>query len=191
MCGKHGCTFKHHRLLHNDSKDKRPATTSAISAVSSPEASNTIGNQNDARHTCNTHRGDNKTVLFQYIPVTLRNQDVKIRTYAFLDLGSSVTLLEESLASKLQLKGQSHPLCLRWNGDACRYEDSATTVALDISGSFDEERTHRLSEVYTVKELKLPSQTLSFEELSKKHDHLRGLPIDSYSNVQPRILIGI
>lgn len=189
-CGKYGCTFKHHRLLHNDAKDRRP-NSATRSNVSGQERDCTSNNQNDSGHTCNTHQGGNKTVLFQYIPVKLHNRGVTIETYAFLDLGSSVTLLEENLASKLQLSGQNYPLCLRWTGDACRYEDTATIVALDISGSRNKTSTYRLTEVYTVKELKLPSQTLSFEELSKKHAYLKGIPVDSYSNIQPRILIGM
>lgn len=190
-CGKNGCSFKHHRLLHNDAKNKRPTFPATSSTISNEASGGDSNNQSNVEHACNTHQGNGKSVLFQYIPVTLHNGGVKIRTYAFLDLGSSVTLLDENLASKLKLKGQHYPLCLRWTGDACRYEDSATIVALDISGSRNEHNTQRLSEVFTVKELKLPSQSLSFEELSKKHEHLQGIPVESYSNIQPQILIGM
>lgn len=184
VCGKNGCTFKHHSLLHNDARDKRP----------SPNVANLqelVSDQNVNNHTCNTHRGDNKSVLFQYIPVTLHNQGVKIRTYAFLDLGSSVTLLEESLATKLQLKGKTHPLCLRWTADTCRFENSATIVTVEVSGVRKEDSKYRLSEVYTVKDLKLPTQSLPFGQLSTEYTHLGGIPVDSYSNIQPRIMIGM
>ncbi|XP_065092537.1 uncharacterized protein LOC135713357 [Ochlerotatus camptorhynchus] len=185
MCGKNGCTFKHHRLLHNDAKDKHYSPTSTSEPKSGPS------HQNAAEHTCNTHRGNSNSVLFQYIPVTLHNKGARINTFAFLDCGSSLTLLEEGLASELQLQGEKHPLCLRWTADTCRYEDAAMRVSLEISGTRNEKVKHRLADVYTVKELKLPSQSLPFEELSTKHAYLQGIPVDSYTNMQPRILIGM
>ncbi|XP_062556863.1 uncharacterized protein LOC134221692 [Armigeres subalbatus] len=188
-CGKNGCAFKHHKLLHNDARDHRGFAVSATG--NRQNITDSPITQSDVVHTCNTHQADSKSVLFQYIPVILHNRGIKVRTYAFLDLGSSVTLLEDSLASKLQLKGRDYPLCLRWTGDACRYEDSATIVALDISGTRSETTAYRLTDVFTVKELKLPCQSLPFAEISKNYDHLKGLPVDSYSNVRPRILIGM
>ncbi|XP_062702100.1 uncharacterized protein LOC134285428 [Aedes albopictus] len=185
VCGKNGCPFKHHQLLHNIAKDKR------VEGAHDQNAINNSVSRGSTEHACNTHRGNNKSVYFQYIPVVLHNQGKKISTYAFLDCGSSLTLIEDGLASELQLKGEKHPLCLRWTADTCRYEDSATIVTLDISGSRETTVKHRLDEVYTVKDLKLPVQSLSFEELSAKYAYLQGLPVDSYANAQPRILIGM
>lgn len=190
-CGKYGCTFKHHRLLHNDAKDNRSMIPATSTAASCQESESNHAEHSDAAHNCNTHQANSKPVLFQYVPVTLHNRGIKIRTYAFLDLGSSVTLLEEKLASELRLEGQNYPLCLRWTGDACRYEDSAKIVALDVSGPRAESSKHRLAEVFTVKELQLPHQSLSFKDLATKYDHLQGIPVESYSDVQPRILIGM
>ncbi|XP_055622898.1 uncharacterized protein LOC129766398 [Toxorhynchites rutilus septentrionalis] len=186
-CGKKGCTYKHHRLLHNDAKDKPPFS----STLSCQELSGSTSKQDTTEHTCNTHRSNNKSVLFQYIPVTLYNKGTRINTFAFLDCGSSLTLLEEGLASELQLRGEKHPLCLRWTADTCRYEDSAMRVSLEISGTRNGKTKHRLTDVYTVRDLNLPPQSLSFEELCTKHDYLQGIPVDSYSNIQPRILIGM
>ncbi|XP_062713668.1 uncharacterized protein LOC134290526 [Aedes albopictus] len=45
--------------------------------------------------------------------------------------------------------------------------------------------------VRTVAELLLPSQTLNFDELAGLYPHLKGLPISSYQEVRPRILIGM
>ncbi|XP_055542975.1 uncharacterized protein LOC129728551 [Wyeomyia smithii] len=107
------------------------------------------------------------------------------------DCGSSLTLIEESLAAELKLKGEKHPLCLRWTADTCRYEESAKRVEVNESGTRNQKSKRRLTDVYTVKELKLPAQSLSIEKLSASHSHLRGIPVDSYTNVRPRILIGM
>ncbi|XP_058817640.1 uncharacterized protein LOC131680940 [Topomyia yanbarensis] len=130
-------------------------------------------------------------ILFRYVPVILHGPESMIYSYAFLDDRSSLTLLENELATELMLEGTSHPLCLRWTADTCRYENSSTLVSLEISGVQNSESKYRLTDVHTVKELKLPSQPLTFDELSKKHGYLEGLPIDSYIDVRPRILIGI
>ncbi|XP_055633869.1 uncharacterized protein LOC129774190 [Toxorhynchites rutilus septentrionalis] len=186
-CGKKGCAYKHHRLLHNDAKDK----PSFPSTLHRQEPGSSTSKQDVTEHTCNTHRSNNKSVLFQYIPVTLYNKGTRINTFAFLDCGSSLTLIEEGLASELQLEGESHPLCLRWTADTCRYENSAMRVSLEISGARNGKPKYRLTDVYTVRNLNLPYQSLSFDELCTKHNHLHGIPVDSYSDIQPRILIGM
>ncbi|XP_058448819.1 uncharacterized protein LOC131428793 [Malaya genurostris] len=192
QCGKDGCPYKHHQLLHNDAKDKsnqhnrsdaQPTETQSIMHSSTELGSNNFN--------CNTHRTCEKSVLFKYIPVILYNQGRSINTYAFLDSGSSLTLLEESLASDLNLQGERHPLCLRWTADTCRYEDSAIKTSVDVSGIRSADKKYRLSDVYTVKELKLPLQTLPVERLARSHAHLKGIPVDSYVDIQPRILIGV
>ncbi|XP_055633369.1 uncharacterized protein LOC129773748 [Toxorhynchites rutilus septentrionalis] len=185
-CGKNGCEYKHNRLLHNDAKDKRDTPMA--------NSSNHTNGQRPAVHdieSCNMHRGGSNYVLFQYIPIILYNQGIEIRTYAFLDSGSSLTLMEEGLAKQLHLSGEKHPLCLRWTADTCRYEMDATKCSLNVSGTLDGSSQHNLMEVYTVKDLKLPSQSLSAGKLSAKYAHLKGLPIESYNNVQPKLLIGV
>ncbi|XP_065095683.1 uncharacterized protein LOC135717497 [Ochlerotatus camptorhynchus] len=187
LCGKNGCQYKHHRLLHNDAKDKQETLSSSsdnrgpqLGTKSSPET-----------ESCNTHRGGNKAVLFQYIPVILYHNGIELRTHAFLDSGSSLTLMEESLAKELNLRGEKYPLCLRWTADTCRYEKDATIVSLSISGTHSSSSQHSLSEVYTVKDLKLPSQSLPARKLSGKYAQLKGLPIEPYNNVRPKLLIGM
>ncbi|XP_058827389.1 uncharacterized protein LOC131687328 [Topomyia yanbarensis] len=186
-CGINDCPYKHHRLLHNDAKDKLSGSQLAQTQAITHDPSNISSND----FACNTHSGNRKSVLFKYIPVTLHNQGLSVSTHAFVDNGSSLTLLEETLAAELKLQGEKHPLCLRWTSDTCRYEDSATKITVDISGSHNPDSRYRLSDIYTVKELKLPAQSLSVEKLSEHHTYLKGIPVDSYIDVQPRILIGI
>lgn len=184
ICGKNGCTFKHHRLLHNERSDSR---TSVRYSVQSEQNENANFNQ----HNCNTHRWNEKSILFQYVPVVLHHNGNTVHTYAFIDCGSHITLLEEELAADLNLRGEKHPLCIRWTADHCRFEDSAERVSLHVSGTGNGENKFLLSEVFTVKDLKLPPQTLSVSKLCRKYGYLKGLPVESYNNIRPRLLIGM
>ncbi|XP_062540905.1 uncharacterized protein LOC134208952 [Armigeres subalbatus] len=110
-CGINGCQTQHHRLLHNSSKDKQGRPPSVSTEISrSPDTDY----ESEATESCNTHQGGEKDVLFQYIPVILYNNGIELHTYALLDSGSSLTLMEEGLAKELELNGKKHPLCLRW-----------------------------------------------------------------------------
>ncbi|XP_036322198.1 uncharacterized protein LOC118736217 [Rhagoletis pomonella] len=48
-----------------------------------------------------------------------------------------------------------------------------------------------LNDVRTVKKLDLPAQTLVMSEMSNKYKHLKGLPVESYKDVVPQIIIGV
>lgn len=43
----------------------------------------------------------------------------------------------------------------------------------------------------TVKKLSLPSQSLNYQSLAKKYKYLKGLPIGSYDDAKPTVLIGL
>lgn len=106
-CGVNGCSFKHHRLLHNPLA-KLPTSTSdakSLAVALPPKSPNQESNSQStlqqgqpkdgpiSDHNCNTHRSSCKSVLFRYVPVVLYGNGTQIYTYAFLDDGSSLTLL--------------------------------------------------------------------------------------------------
>ncbi|XP_062541136.1 uncharacterized protein LOC134209170 [Armigeres subalbatus] len=162
-CGRNGYQYKHHWLLHNDGKDKLVQATAFPNKPSSKD-----------------HRMSSRAI---------RIEEEERPFYS--NSGSSLTLMEDSLAEELNLNGEKYPLCLRWTADTCRYEKDAKIVSLNISGTHSGSSLHSLKEVYTVKELKLPSQSLPADNLCAKYVHLKSLPLESYSNVQPRIMIGV
>lgn len=187
ICGKNGCTFKHHRLLHNDRNGNSGPTSTY------PAQSNQADHVEPAysqQYNCNTHRWNEKSVLFQYVPVILHHNGHTVRTFAFIDCGSHMTLLEESLAAELNLRGEKHPLCIRWTADQCRFEDTAERVSLHVSGT-QSENQFPLSDVFTVKDLKLPAQSLSVTKMRRRYNYLKGLPVESYNDARPRLLIGM
>lgn len=186
-CGKNGCTFYHHQLLHNDNRSQNPASSNPENTA--PPVTPKAGPS--TTHGCNTHQSAANALLFRYLPVILYGNGGAVRTYAFLDEGSAVTLLDEDLADQLKLEGPVNPLCLRWTGGTERNEKSSRVVDLKITGTQNHAKEFQLKGVRTVKELMLPCQTLNMEEIAQQYPHCRNLPIDSYSNVRPRILIGL
>lgn len=162
-CGVEGCTRKHHPLLHADKKE------------------------NTANKPHMTHHG-NRDSFFRVIPVTLASDTNEIATFAFLDDGSSVTLIDSALADELGLEGQAKPLCLQWTGNQSRQENSSRSVTVTITGNA---KSYKLKDVRTVDNLQLPAQTIDMDDLQKNFRHLRKLPMQSLTNALPRILIGI
>lgn len=173
-CGKNGCMARHHELLHND-------------RVVQPET--TIHSGSD-RAGCHTHRSE-ANMLFRIVPVIIYGPNAKVETFAFLDDGSSLTLLERSLVDELNIKGNHRPLWLEWTAGMCREEYESITIDFEISSINEPENRYLVRNARTVHDLKLPSQSLSVPELAQRYHHLRGLPMTSYTGAQPRILIGV
>lgn len=176
-CGRNGCQRRHHPLLHNDHHETSAATTHVESTQEEP---------------CHTHRNvSNKSVLFRIVPVILHGRTKSINTFAFLDEGSSLTMIEKGAAAELELEGTPENLCLRWTADTIRTENDSLRVSLGIAGTQDGCRRYTLNDVRTVEKLSFPVQTMCLDELIVKYPHLNGLPPLSYCNASPRILIGI
>ncbi|XP_053686561.1 uncharacterized protein LOC128736105 [Sabethes cyaneus] len=174
-CNQNGCSFLHHRLLHDDSKHQGRSSPSELLENSS----------------CNAHHCPPDGVLLKYVRVTLHGKNRSIDTYAFLDAGSTSTLMEHSLWEELNLGGERNPLCITWTGGQGRYEGNSVKCSLDISGAQNPTKRFYLSKVHTVRKLDLPSQSMSATELTRYFQYLSGLPLESYSKVKPRILIGV
>lgn len=205
QCGEEGCTENHHRLPHVTiasrflpSDQNVPAATGISSAPTSSDnftpqpqvtqqpasEDSTLGSYHQLSHF------DDDEVLFKIVPVKLYGgNDSYVDTFAFLDDGSSLTLLDSELCDLLQLTGTSEKLRLKWTKGITRDEDSfRTTVAISSATG---KNIHSLSHVYAVKNLDLPVQNTDAEALKKRFAHLRGLPIPSLKNAKPKLLIGL
>ncbi|XP_062711342.1 uncharacterized protein LOC134289484 [Aedes albopictus] len=128
--------------------------------------------------------------LFRILPVILYNEGRSVSVFAFIDEGSEITLLEDNVAKQLGVKGPVKALTLQWTGNVKRNESRSQEVNLGISGKCGSEKFD-LRQARTVSCLFLPSQQLNYGELSQRFLHLRGLPMESYENVQPKLLIGL
>ncbi|XP_055543353.1 uncharacterized protein LOC129728904 [Wyeomyia smithii] len=170
-CEIDGCKSRHHPLLHSTYK-------SGAAFKAQPQAEHY------------THRSEIPSLFFRIVPVTVYNGEHSIDTYAFVDEGSSLTMIEESLADRLGVEGYDHPLCLKWTGNMQRNEKDSRRVRLQISGRGNYKK-YLMTEVCTVKSLDLPMQSLPFDSMVDKYAYLKGLPIRSYRNAIPQLLIGL
>ncbi|XP_058445846.1 uncharacterized protein LOC131427001 [Malaya genurostris] len=171
-CGINGCNRTHHPLIHDDNMRQNQKAEQPRKVESS-----------------NHHMDSKSNIYYQVIPVTLKNGEQSLDTFAFLDAGSSLTLIDEQVADKLQLKGMIDPLRLKWTQNVSRDERNSRRVHLWING--EGKKSYALKGVRTVKNLQLPTQSLDTEMIKNRYKHLRNLPVKRYSDVQPKILIGL
>lgn len=169
-CDVDGCVYRHNKILHN------------------PKKSSGKDDADDPKEPFNVHAG--VTTYFKILPVLLTKGNRQLKTYAMFDDGSSLTLMDSTLADKLKLSGEEKPLCLKWTNGMERREDCSKVVSLFISQSSDSQQ-FRLKNVRTVKNLCLPRQSLKAELLSSMYHHLKGIEIESFENIQPLLLIGL
>ncbi|XP_055636734.1 uncharacterized protein LOC129775721 [Toxorhynchites rutilus septentrionalis] len=169
ICEVDGCTLRHNPLLH-----------SITEASGQPSTSGTC---------VNNHLHHGQISLFRVVPVTLFGKTRSLNTFAFLDDGSSVTLLEKSVADYLNLDGESDTLCLTWTSNVTRVEPESKRVNVDISGA-SLSRKYKIAHARTVQKLNLPRQTLDYSNLASAHPHLKQLPMADYKDAIPKILIG-
>ncbi|XP_062708368.1 uncharacterized protein LOC134288235 [Aedes albopictus] len=128
--------------------------------------------------------------LFSHGRLTLHGTKGSIDTFAFLDEGSDLTLIESDLVVSLGVKGTQLPLCLRLTGNTSRVEKESQQITIEIA-EIGQGKRHKLLNVRTVNSLGLPRQTFEVEDAVKKHKHLQGIPLSSYRDAVPKILIGV
>ncbi|XP_053686372.1 uncharacterized protein LOC128735917 [Sabethes cyaneus] len=170
QCGINGCTFRHHPLLHSNRNNQLSGGSGRPKVVTSIE---TAGNH--------AHRMPDQSLLFRIIPITLYGPKKTVRTFAFLDDGSSLTLVEEELARNIGASGISAPLCLTWTEDVSRIEAESKQLQLEVSSAYGGKH-YPLKNIRTVKKLALPGQTLPINEFMNKFKFLRGLPLSDYDH---------
>lgn len=165
ICGITGCKRRHHPLLHPKKKSKKSRV-----AETKPMKTDDI--------------------LFPIVPVKLSFGSNSTNTFAFLDSGSSVSLIDKEIAVKLNTEGPTEDLCLKWTNNVSREEKGSKRISLNISG-INDLKSYEIKDLCTVKKLDLSTQSLNLQEMVENFPHLKNLPLTSYKNVQPRVLIGL
>lgn len=168
ICNIDGCRRRHHRLLHETREEKSPEKSPVLSLT----------------------KGTSE-VLFKIVPVTIYGHNGhEVRTFAQLDEGSSLTLIDKKLANELQLEGDEETMTMQWvNHLTSRQKTSIVSFA--IRGEYEGAKKIHVTNVRTIEKLALPSQSMSSDRLIEKYPQLENIEISEYENAQPRILIGL
>ncbi|XP_036335546.1 uncharacterized protein LOC118745966 [Rhagoletis pomonella] len=181
-CPSHGCKRTHHQLLHESTPTRSSAEKSSVRQ--GPQR-----NTNEAAVLSCVGRTRSSKLLFRILPVTLHNGRKSIDTYALFDEGSSVTMIDESLAVELGLRGEHQKLNVQWFGGH-KAQEPSKVVSVLVSGT-GMKKKHKLSNVFSVCNLSLPSQSLSKTDIRSHIKHMKHLPLLPYSGASPRLLIGL
>ncbi|XP_070855403.1 uncharacterized protein [Drosophila suzukii] len=174
-CNINNCRERHHPVLHAEqlyrSEHPRQPTAPELESI----------------HIL-AHRHADQT-NFRIVSIKIDYKTQQINTFAFLDEGSSVTLIEETIFQQLGVTGVPHPLCLKWTDNTTRVEETSKTATLRVINTQNGAK-FKLRDVRSVRSLNLPIQSANMEELAMKFPYLKGLPITSYANVRPTIIVG-
>ncbi|XP_070855141.1 uncharacterized protein [Drosophila suzukii] len=173
------------------------ATTEETSSLQFPDAARTGGLRHEV--VTGTTRGARGVGCPQKQPgekgpeasggaLTLYGAGRQVDTYAVLDEGSSVTMIDDELQRDLGVRGNHRQLNILWFGGTASREPS-NVVRLEISGAGKPTR-HALRNVYSVSSLSLPMQTLGRRDVQGVHKDAR-LQMKTYINVVPKLLIGL
>ena len=122
------------------------------------------------------------------MPVILHNKENKVRTYAFIDPGSSLTILLSNTAVELRLQKKTRQQFVL---EGANETDTKTcyTTSTEISNLEDDER-YDLKQIFVVENINLPKLKEHPGDISRKYDHLRHVNMPTLDNLQVTVLIG-
>ncbi|XP_036217946.2 uncharacterized protein [Bactrocera oleae] len=201
LCSIEGCRRVHHKLLH-EAVGNTTNSSSQSTTLFSPAYTEANRRPTSTQHTLDSQQpskdagpavlscsSTDSKLLFRILPVTLYGNQRRVDTYALLDEGSSITMIDSALVRDLGMRGCEQHLNVQWFGGHAAQE-STFVVDLLISGA-GMQKQHKLRNVYAVSNLQLPLQSLSKDDLDHNFKHISRLPVQSYAQVRPRLLIGL
>jgi hypothetical protein len=188
-CDVSGCGRLHHPLLHLQMEGRNASAPSfepqrSVQPATEPSP--------PRLHNVNSrdHNHDVAVTYAKVVAVRIHGADGSfVDDFAFLDDGSSLTMMDRSIADRLNLQGKPENLKLQWTKGITRTE-SSLRCDVSISGS-DRKARFNLRDVFCVENLDLSAVSQDGEVLAKRYTHLRGLPLPTFSNVKPGLLIGL
>lgn len=177
LCGVDQCRRPHHATLHRPPKEP---TAAKPAAQVSPKEEAVLAT---ATQPITGHR----TVLLKMCPIIIAGPRGEAKTYALLDEGATITLIDEELAASVGAKGKSRPLHLR-GVNMSQQETESQLVNISIRGLKGDE-SYRVK-ARTMKNLNLHQQ--SIPDTLLKYEHLQDLPRDEvcYGLARPGLLVG-
>ena len=180
-CRIEGCGASHHTLLHMPNQLKKE----------SDKISAQMDGYVQVKPVDTAFQEDSDSVLLQVVPLRVLGEQGKVvTTYAMLDSGSEITLVDPSLASSLGLKGQPGELVVSTvsnNNDVqhgCR-------VNLSVESLIDNEpRRLELRNAWCCKDLMIPLRHQRMRSNKLRWPHLEDVPFPDVQKEKISIIIG-
>lgn len=179
-CGTGDCKGSHHPLLHSE----RP-TEPEVTAVAVEERGEEVDNP-EVVTTTRPHMLER--AYLKVIPICIKGPTGAVDTYALLDEGSTVTLVEEQVAHAVGAIGPKEPFLIEGIAGAQINASTSRRVSLHITGRHSS-KEHEVR-ARTINRLHLSPQTID-ERIVKQCQHLQEIAKDLiYENGTPTLLIG-
>ena len=203
QCVINGCTQFHHPLLHyhdrNTHTNHNDSNQIAHVAQQQTYVSNS-NNQSSVTPPTSNHVSQPQAMLvhkslednprFQILPISLfTDHKEPVDLYAMIDNGSSCSLIDQSVANMLNIRGSRDPLSVIWSDGSIQEHLNSERISLKIAGK-NINKKFEIENVRTVTNIKLPRQSQDAKEL-EKFEHLKNLNLPSFHNAKPMILLGL
>ena len=196
-CKEQGCGQRHNTLLHGANSRYGRTLTSIVQANS--QLNNSRGNGNSfavisnkdtttTKDTTAATKTTNLLNLLYVMPVIFHNKENKVRTYAFIDPGSSLTILLSKTAIELRLQKET---CQQLVLEGANGTDTKTCylTPTEISNLEDDERYNR-KQINVMGNINMPKLREHLGDIARKYDHLRHVNMPTLDNLQVTVLIG-
>ncbi|XP_026739594.1 uncharacterized protein LOC113502285 [Trichoplusia ni] len=171
VCRK--CRRWHHTILHSD---KPEVQKSSKEGASEEKVASVHNNKDEDR------------AYLKIVPVQLYGPKGQVRVLALLDEGSTVTLLDASIAEKIGAAGSREALTIETVGGKVIRKDSSQKINLKIKGVH--RRDKKTITVRTIDDLKLSEQRVNRSTV-KNCLHLKTIKRQLlYDAERPKLLIG-
>ncbi|XP_026745719.1 uncharacterized protein LOC113507066, partial [Trichoplusia ni] len=167
------CRRWHHTILHSD---KPEVQKSSKEGASEEKVASVHNNKDEDR------------AYLKIVPVQLYGPKGQVRVLALLDEGSTVTLLDASIAEKIGAAGSREALTIETVGGKVIRKDSSQKINLKIKGVH--RRDKKTITVRTIDDLKLSEQRVNRSTV-KSCLHLKAIERQLlYDAERPKLLIG-
>ena len=165
-CGINGCIKKHNRLLHSENQMDEGNHAVNVSAA-------TINQSNEV------------TSFLQIVPVSIQSGGNRLNTYAFLDSGSTVSFIDQSVQEKLRAQGTG--VTLNIAGIHGTKDLKTEKVPLKIKGLHS--KVHSI-EAFAHPSISLGNTNYNYNKLKQSFNHLSVLPNKSFNLMEVGIILG-
>nr|CAK6928354.1 unnamed protein product [Fasciola hepatica]CAK6928356.1 unnamed protein product [Fasciola hepatica] len=165
VCGKFGCSARHHELLHRDKL-----------SVACPET-----------YQCAANRTTGYDVALGIIPVKISGPKGTALTYALIDNGSDVSLVEKGLVEQVGLSQVTSCVTIRTVSGLSKMESGVVNLCVVSS---DDSANVSVERALCVNRLFSKSPRMDLRSVKGRWPHLSDVPVERTGEVKVGVLIG-